>query len=207
VDDVKRRAYRSSIRRGDAPKLICAAAHRLFSTKGYLATSIEEIAAEAGVARPTVFTAVGRKPAILKAVVDQALAGDEAPMAIAERTWWKEALDEPDPVRSVQLHARNVCWINQRAAPLLKALEAASTADPEAALLWQEHQRQRRAGMASFVASLATKTTLRCDEQTATDTLWTLVPSAYLRLVQDLGWPIEKFQEWLADVLRRVLIE
>ena len=48
--DVKR-SYRSTIRRGDAPELICAAAYRLFSDKGYLATSIEDIAAEAGVAR------------------------------------------------------------------------------------------------------------------------------------------------------------
>ena len=96
VGSVKRRAYRSSIRRGDAPALVCEAAYRLFSTKGYLATSIEDIAAEAGVARPTVFTAVGPKPVILRTVVDQALAGDDAPVPIAERSWWREAIEEPD---------------------------------------------------------------------------------------------------------------
>ena len=105
VASVKRRAYRSSIRRGDAPALVCEAAYRLFSTKGYLATSIEDIAAEAGVARPTVFTAVGPKPVILRTVVDQALAGDDAPVPIAERSWWREAIEEPDPVRSIQLYA------------------------------------------------------------------------------------------------------
>src|SRR5215470_10804374 len=126
---VKRRTYRSAIRRGDAPRLICAAAHRLFAAKGYLATSIDDIAAEAGVARPTVFAAVGPKPAILKAVVDQAMAGDDAPVRVAARPWFREALDEPDPVRSVQLHARNLCWILQRAGPLLRALEAAAAVD------------------------------------------------------------------------------
>ena len=35
---VKRRAYRTNIRRGDAPALVCQAAYELFSTKGYLAT-------------------------------------------------------------------------------------------------------------------------------------------------------------------------
>ena len=113
---VKRRPYRTSIRRGDAPELICAAAYRLFSTKGYLATSIEDIAAEAGVARPTIFTAVGPKSTILRLVVDQALAGDDAPVPIAERLWHREAIDEPDAVRSIHLHARNMCLINQRAA-------------------------------------------------------------------------------------------
>ena len=119
--DVKRRPYRTTIRRGDAPALICAAAYRLFSDKGYLATSIEDIAAEAGVARPTIFTAVGPKSTILRLVVDQALAGDDAPVPIAQRPWWREAIDEPDAVRSIQLHARNMCLINQRAAPVLRA--------------------------------------------------------------------------------------
>ena len=115
MGDVKRRSYRMTIRRGDAPELICAAAHSLFSDKGYLATSIEDIAAEAGVARPTIFTAVGPKATILRLVIDQALAGDDAPVPIAQRPWWREAVDEPDPVRSIELHARNMCLINQRA--------------------------------------------------------------------------------------------
>src|ERR1700730_2497443 len=120
VGSVKR-AYRSSIRRGDAPALVCEAAHRLFSTKGSLATSIEDIAAEAGVARPTVFTAVGPKPVILRTVVDQALAGDDAPVPIAERSWWREAIDEPDPARSIRLYARNMCRISSGAGPVLRA--------------------------------------------------------------------------------------
>ena len=115
--DVKRRPYRTTIRRGDAPELICAAAYQLFSDKGYLATSIEDIAAEAGVARPTIFTAVGPKATIVRLVVDRALAGDDAAVPIAQRPWWREAIDEPDPVRSIELHARNMCLINQRAAP------------------------------------------------------------------------------------------
>ena len=106
---VKRRTYRSSIRRGEAPQLVCAAAQRLFSTKGYLATSIEDIAAEAGVARPTVFTAVGTKPVILKAVLDQAMAGDDAPVPIAERPWFTEAelaLHNGDPAARIAMWSR-----------------------------------------------------------------------------------------------------
>ena len=203
---VKRRIYRSTIRRGDAPRLICAAAHRLFSTKGYLATSIDEIAAEAGVARPTVFTAVGPKSAILKAVVDQAMSGDDAPVPVADRPWFTEALDEPDPVRSVHLHARNLCWIMQRVVPLLRALETAAAVDQDAAALWADLRRQRRAGTASVAANLAAKTTLRCEEQVLADMLFTLPPDAYYRLVCEEGWPTETFQGWLADLLQRVCL-
>jgi AcrR family transcriptional regulator len=203
VAAVKRRAYRSTIRRGEAPRLICAAAQRLFATKGYLATSIEEIAAEAGVARPTVFSAIGPKPAILKAVVDQAMAGDDAPVPVAGRPWFREALDEPDPARSVQLHARNLCWIMQRIVPLLRALEMAAAVDQDAAALWADLRRQRRAGTASIAANLAAKTTLRCGEQVLADMLFTLPPDAYYRLVHEEGWSAGEFQKWLADLLQR----
>jgi AcrR family transcriptional regulator len=208
VASVKRRAYRSSIRRGDAPALVCEAAYRLFSTKGYLATSIADIAAEAGVARPTVFTAVGPKPVILRTVVDQALAGDDAPVPIAERSWWREAIEEPDQVRSIQLYARNMCRISGQAALVLRALEVAASIDTDAADVWARFQQQRRVGLSEFAVTLAQKTNaLRYDEDTITDTMWTLAPDAYLRLVHDAGWPVERFQAWLADLLLRMFLE
>ncbi len=207
VGSVKR-AYRSTIRRGDAPALVCEAAHRLFSTKGYLATSIEDIAAEAGVARPTVFTAVGPKPVILRTVVDQALAGDDAPVPIAQRPWWREAIEEPDPVQSIELYARNMCRISGRAGLVLRALEIAASIDADAADVWARFQHQRRVGLNEFAATLAKKTSaLRYDEDTITDTMWTLAPDAYVRLVHDAGWPVERFQAWLADLLQRMLLE
>jgi AcrR family transcriptional regulator len=204
---VKRRAYRSTIRRGDAPQLVCAAAYRLFTTKGYLATSIEDIAAEAGVARPTVFSAVGPKPVILRTIGDQATAGDSAPGAVADRPWWKEAVEEPDPHRSVRLHARNMVSIQHRVVPLMKAVEAAAPVDADAAQMWDRYQEQRRAGMTDFVASLTKKTRLRVDEQTAIDTAWLLAPDSYWRLVRERGWSLEKYEAWLGDVLERVLLD
>jgi AcrR family transcriptional regulator len=206
VATVKRRTYTSTIRRGEAPRLVCGAAHQLFSTKGYLATSIDEIAAEAGVARPTVFSAVGTKPMILKAVVDQAMAGDDAPIPLAERAWFKEAVDEPDPVRSLRLHVRNVCWILQRVVRLLRALETASAVDQDAATLWADLRRQRRAGTAGIAADLAAKSTLRCGEQVLADMLFAVPPDAFYRLVHEEGWPVEAFQHWLSDLLQRVCL-
>lgn len=208
MGSVKRRVYRSSIRRGDAPALVCEAAYRLFSTKGYLATSIEDIAAEAGVARPTVFTAVGTKPVILRTVVDQALAGDDEPVPIAQRPWWREAIEEPDPVRSIQLHARNMCRIAGQAGLVLRALEIAASIDTDAAEVWARYQHQRRVGLHEFAVALARKTSAcRHDEDTMTATMWTLTPDAYLRLVHDAGWPVERFQTWLTDLLNRMFLE
>jgi AcrR family transcriptional regulator len=206
VPGVKRRTYTSSIRRGDAPRLVSAAASRLFAAQGYLATSIEDIATEAGVARPTVFSAVGPKPVILKAVIDQAMTGDDAPVALADRPWFREALAEPDPARAIELHARNLCRIVARVAPLLRALETAAGVDADAAALWADLTRQRRSGTASIAADLAGKADLRCDEGTLADMLWALPPDAYLRLVHDGGWPVERFRTWLTDLLLRLCL-
>lgn len=204
---VKSRPYRTRIRRGEAPARICAAARELFVANGYAATSIDDIAAAAGVARPTIFTAVGPKPAILKAVVDQAVTGDAEPATLADRAWYQEAFDEPNPRRSVELHARNMTWIGQRMGPLLRALESAAAVDADAASLWAEHQQQRRAGLTNFARSLAKKTKLRVDTATAADTMWTLQPAAYLRLVEDAGWTVDRYQRWLTDVLLRLLLD
>jgi TetR/AcrR family transcriptional regulator, regulator of autoinduction and epiphytic fitness len=194
-----RRSYRSTIRRGDAPQAILTAATTLFRTKGYLATSIDDIAAEAGVARPTVFAAVGPKPTMLKLVVDHATTGDDAPIPVAERAWSREALDAEDPATSLRLHARNSRRICERVADLLWAVESAAAVDPDAAALWADLQEQRRSSMRTFVQSLARKTELQEDVRTITETLWAMIPALYLRLVRDAGWPPDRFETWLGD--------
>ena len=76
--DRVKRAYDSRLRleRADATRLaIAAAAGRLFAERGYAATSIEEIAAAAGVGRATVFTSVGGKPELLKEAYRLAVRG------------------------------------------------------------------------------------------------------------------------------------
>ena len=120
----------------------------------------------------------------------------------------REAIDEPDAVRSIQLHARNMCLINHRAAAVLRALETAASVDAEAGEVWESFQRQRHDGLHEVAVALSTKTDrLRYDEPTITDTLWMLTPDAYLRLVRDAGWPLERYQDWLTDVLVRLLLD
>lgn len=194
-----RRSYRSTIRRGDAPQAILTAAASLFRTKGYLATSIDDIAAEAGVARPTVFAAVGPKPLVLKLVVDQAISGDDAPVVVAERPWSQEAVQAEDPATSLRLHARNIRLICERVADLLWAVESAAAVDADARALWDDLQAQRRTAMYNYAQALERKTELRDDVQTITETMWAMTPALYLRLVRDAGWPPDRFETWLAD--------
>ena len=54
---------------------IVGAATTLFVERGYLATTIEDIAAEADVAVQTVYYVFGTKPKVLAAVLDASIAG------------------------------------------------------------------------------------------------------------------------------------
>lgn len=74
------------------------------------------VAAEAGVARPTVFAAFGSKAALLRQVLDQALAGDDEPVPVAQRPWFQPVWDATAPPEVVDAYAAVCTLIGARAA-------------------------------------------------------------------------------------------
>src|SRR3954447_936023 len=108
--------------------LIVEAAATLFEDNGYRGARMEDIAAAAGVAYPTVYKAFSNKPSLLAAAVQLAMTGgDEA--QIERQRWFTEQLAEPDARRQLRLVARNARHLNERAGRLLEAMRAAARAD------------------------------------------------------------------------------
>lgn len=130
-----------------------------------------DLAAVAGVARPTVFTAVGGKSIILKDVVDRALAGDDEPVPVSRRPWFRAMIDEPDPARMLHLHAGNFTRVYRRVGAVYCAVEAAANADPDVADLWRTLQLQRLAEPARWLPRSSRK------ECCGRDTTWTRWPT------------------------------
>lgn len=206
MSDVNRtRRYQSRLRDDGARRtrrLVLAAAQELFAAQGYVSTTVEQIADRAGVSKPTVFASVGSKRTVLKELRDLALAGDEEPIAVIERPWYQEALTEPDPWRSLRLYARNAVRMQQRAAEVEEVLRNAAAADPELRELWQTSEDERRTGARTVVDALLVKGPLKpgLDRDAAIDVLWVLTAGdAYRRLVHHRGWPIQRYEQWLAD--------
>lgn len=206
-EPVKRR-YQSPLREGQAKNTrtaIIEAAWRLFAERGYAATSVDEIAAAAGVSRATVFTAVGGKPALLKAAFDVAIVGDDEPVALPDRPSSRAIRAEQDPRRYLARYAGLASEAAGRVAPIAEAVRGAAGADPDARALWETHLAQRRRGAANIVSDLLAKgARLRpgLDADAAADLVWVLNdPGLYAHLVLKQGWSPGRFQTWLADAL------
>ena len=96
--NVKKRTYRSAARAEQARLTrlrILAAATRLFVERGYAATSVSDIAAEAGVTGRTVHLAFANKRALLDMAIGVALGGDDAPVMVRDRDWFRQTLEAP----------------------------------------------------------------------------------------------------------------
>ncbi len=207
-----KREYRSPLRAAQADatrRAVIEAATRLFVEHGYGATSIDAIAAAAGVSRATVFTAVGSKPAILKTAYDVALVGDDEQVALPDRADSRAVRAEPDPRRYLERYAALVAGIGGRVAPVYEAVRGAASADPEVRPVWEKILHERRIGADHVVADAASKGPLRpgLDLETAADVVWVLIdPGLNHLLVTRRGWTPERFRDWLAASLCRELL-
>lgn len=207
------RPYLSPLRAQQADatrRAVLGAARELFIAQGYGATTLDQIAARAGVSKPTVFSAVGNKQTVLSAVRDVAMAGDDRKLSMVERPLAEQIRQEPDPHRAVQLMANLFTGIGRRYARIDEVLRgAAQSGEPGLRELWQTSEEQRLTGARIWATSLADKGPFRdgVDLDTATDLLWLhMAPDQYHRLVHVRGWPDELFHRWLIDSLTHSLL-
>ena len=198
-----RRPYRSRLREEQARatrRAVVSAARDLFVELGWSRTTIDVVAARAEVSRKTVFTAVGGKAALLKLALDWALVGDDEPVPMAERPVIAEMERLSDPRALVGRWARFVAELEERAAPLAAVLAVAADADPEAAGVHAESERNRLGGAAFFVARLAAVDGLRpglTTERAVAVTLLLMDPAAYRTLVREHGWTRDEYADWI----------
>lgn len=202
---VKTRSYNSSRRREQAAATrrdILGAAQRLFERQGYAATTMAAIAAEAGVALKTVYLAFETKSGVLRALWNQLLRGDEGEAPVAERSWYREVVEEPDPQRQLRLNARNSRAAKTRIAGVLKVIREAAPVDSDTGALWERIQTEFHANQRVIVERLAQRKALRrgLDVDRATDILWTLNhPDVWQLLVGERGWTPEQYEQWFGD--------
>ena len=207
-----RRGYHSPVRAQAAlrtRRAIVAAATELFLAHGYTAASLRDVAEIAGVARPTVTAAFGSKPALLRQVVDEALAGDDEPGPVAQRPWFAPVREATDPAGVLDAYAGVCTLMNNRAARILETVHRAAGDSPEIAELWTTLTRTRRLGAEMVLRRAATTGPLRDDipHDHLVDAVWTLNdPGPYIALVVDQHWTDVEFQAWLSGQLHAAVL-
>ncbi len=204
------RRYNSSRRAVQAREnraAVLAAARELFLSGGFAATTVAAIAGRAGVSVETVYKGFGGKPGLVRALCDEAFAGDgPVPPHVRSDQLQAAGHDARTIIRGFGTLSTEVA---PRVAPIqLLARDAAAT-DPEMAGLYTEMQDQRLERMTHNAHNLATTGHLRDDITVAHagEVMWTYSsPELYELLVVRQGWPLERFGAFIADALISALL-
>ena len=199
------RRERSRLTRG---RVVDAAAG-LFVEHGYLATTIEHVAEDAGVAVQTVYYIFGTKRNLLAAVLDASIAGDVEPIPVLERDWVEALRAEEDATSAVERLVEAMVAIVARTMAIYEVVRRAA-ADPEVNALLEEVRTRRRADQRALIEILWRSGHLhpRVDADIAADVLYGLINEEVLQLfTSDCGWEVDRFQRWATSLMLQQLVD
>jgi AcrR family transcriptional regulator len=207
-----RRPYTSALRTEQARQTrarMLDAAQQVFAERGYPTSTMEAIAAEAGVAVDTVYAGFGSKRGLLSALMDVRVGGDDLPIDLLDRSGPQGVRREPDQRRQVEAFANDISSIIERARPVDDIMRGAAAVDSEIAALRARNQEHRFQNLLKFVTWVTANGPLRRDlsEEAAAGIVWALTSPEMHRLLRvDRAWPAQRYAEWLAETLTLTLL-
>ncbi len=196
------------------------AAYTLFCSNGYLGTTINAVATEAGVAVPTVYYTFGTKAALLAESLGAAVVGFDLwreppaePIDITEllpwHPWWSDFQAAPTSGDALDIFISHGVQILARVGPLIPAMHAAS-GEPEAGEVVRAGEQRRVASYREAVGVLARKPGgLRrgLSEADAADMLVVLFSAdVHQALAVGRGWSTRRCVGLFGDILRAQLL-
>jgi len=205
-----RRRYDSSGRRERARQTrdqITSIARELFMTGGYADTTVASIAAAAHVSVETIYKGFGGKPGLVRAIIEQGLAG-EGPIPAEQRSDDIRET-EPDPRRIMAAWGAFSAELGPRVAPMFLLARDAAASDPEIAVVVDQLSAARLERMTVTARGLAEAGHLRpgISVEEAADIQWTLSsPELYELLVLRRGWTAERYGQFIAKTLISALL-
>lgn len=207
------REYTSPLRAEQAEatrQRIISAARALLLERGYAGTTLDQIARQARVARPTLTGYFPNKPALLQSVLRSVVSGaaQEEEPSIGEQL--RALLEIADPQELLAAIASLYRIANERAFELFEIMRKAAAADPKIEKQRRVGAEARRRDQAPIAQHLRRRRALRSEltARQATDILWLYSSSdLYRLLVKDSTWPPKRYERWLAKALKDALLE
>jgi len=206
VDEVKR-TYDVSGRRQRAlerRRAVLVAAQQLFERHGFRSTTLAAVADRAGVSVKGLYNSFGSKAELAKAVFDLVIAGDDQPVAVAERTEHQGMRDEPDVRRKIKMFVDGLVRRQQRSAKVQILIRDGRHVDDSLVRVWDQLAKEALTG-ASVAGKLFLDTGQLCagiELEDVRDVLWNyFMIDGYERLVLHRGWTLQRYADWLTKTL------
>jgi AcrR family transcriptional regulator len=205
-----KRVYNSPLRAEQAQRTRAAvldAATRCFLDNGYAATTMKDVAAEAGVSVQTVF-GQGSKASLLLACVDRAVVGDDEQAPLAQRELFVRLVEAPDRTGKLSALRELVLRYVPRTVPMIQAFAAAAAGDGEIAEAWAEYERRRFADQRVMIGSFEPWLRRGLDADRAAEISWGLFTHEPVgNLMGVRGWSLEEYADFLVDAVDRLLLD
>jgi len=205
-----RRRYDSSGRRERARQTrdqITSIAREMFMSGGYADTTVAAIASAAHVSVETIYKGFGGKPGLVRAIIEQGLAG-EGPIPAEQRSDHIRET-EPDPRRIMAAWGAFTAELGPRVMPMFLLARDAAASDPEIADVVDQLSASRLERMTVTARGLARAGHLRpgISVEDAADIQWALSsPELYELLVLRRGWTAERHGQFIAEALIGTLL-
>ena len=181
----------------------------MFLERGYPGTNLADVAAAADVAARTVYVRFGTKAALLKRVVDVAIVGDTAPVAVVDRDWFRTSLDAATLDDRIRVYARGAARLMASAAGVMAVANEAVGADPLLAEARQAGREATRAAVRTFWRRAHRDGLLPadCDLTWLTETTALLAHAeTYEVMKATVGWSPGRYEKWLVTTLHRSVV-
>jgi len=184
-------------------RAIVDAARKLFAERGYFATTVEEIAAEADVAPATVYSSTGGKQSLLNHILDLWRTDPQI----------QDTLDKvaasTDPREIIDTLSRAACEMRERWADAVKIFLTTAPHDADVARQFAPFTQFYRQCVADIAQRLADLRALRkgINAAYATDVLWLYFGyGSIYTLHEENGWSYNQARDWLAVQAVRELL-
>jgi AcrR family transcriptional regulator len=203
---IVKRPYRSPLRQAQAEQTrrrILDTGLELFARQGYTATSVAQVAAVAGVSVETIYASVGSKRGIVEALL-AAIDTDERPLERARATIDAGGGSPRVALAAVAAMTGRFWSDHARLAEILRK----GLGDPEIGDAWVAREAARRGFLRDEFASWPDGTLRHgLDPARAADIAWMLTAQeSFARLVEQRGWSLQAYIDWLSAALADQLL-
>ena len=203
--DKNSRSYDSSRRKLMAQenrKRVITVSRKLFERQGFKGTSVEQIAVDSGLAKPTIYAMFKSKEGILLAIVDGSFAKESFEELVNQASKGKTAKER------FEITAKLCRKLYEAESSNLASFRDFVGISPELKELEKKLEHRRYMRQERSVKQMKLKDFIKgnISEKKARDIIWALTGRDFYRmLVAERGWSPEQYEDWVASTLQLTL--